>query len=61
MHRRLGVVGGQSFSETPEPRWSGWDQGQLSAIGAGGMFAALAGDCGGQAAEPTDVRRFVNS
>jgi conjugative relaxase-like TrwC/TraI family protein len=36
------------------------DQAQLSAIDAGGMFAALVGDRGGLAAELTDVRRFVN-
>ena len=33
---------------------------QLSAIDAGGMFAALVGDRGALAAELTDVRRFVN-
>ena len=36
------------------------DQAQLSAIDAGGMFAALVHDRGGLAAELTDVRRFVN-
>jgi hypothetical protein len=36
------------------------DPAQLSAIDAGGMFAALVGDRGGLAAELTDVRRFVN-
>jgi hypothetical protein len=37
------------------------DHAQLTAIDAGGMFAALVCDRGGQAAELTDVRRFVNS
>jgi conjugative relaxase-like TrwC/TraI family protein len=36
------------------------DQAQLSAIDAGGMFAALVRDRGDLAAELTDVRRFVN-
>jgi hypothetical protein len=36
------------------------DQGQLSAIDAGGMFAALVRDRGGLAVELTGVRRFVN-
>ena len=36
------------------------DQAQLSAIDAGGMFAALVRDRGGLAPELTDVRRFVN-
>ena len=36
------------------------DPAQLSAIDAGGMFAALVRDRGGLAAELTDVRRFVN-
>ena len=36
------------------------DPDQLSAIDAGGMFAALVGDRGGLAPELTDVRRFVN-
>jgi len=36
------------------------DEAQLSAIDAGGMFAALVRDRGGMAAELTDVRRFVN-
>jgi conjugative relaxase-like TrwC/TraI family protein len=36
------------------------DQAQLSAIDAGGMFAALVHDRGGLAPELTDVRRFVN-
>jgi conjugative relaxase-like TrwC/TraI family protein len=34
------------------------DQGQLSSVEAGGMFAALARDRGGFAPELTDVRRF---
>jgi len=34
---------------------------QLSAIDAGGIFAALVGDRGGMAPELTDVRRFVNA
>jgi conjugative relaxase-like TrwC/TraI family protein len=37
------------------------DPAQLSAIDAGGMFAALVGDRGGMAPELTDVRRFVNA
>jgi conjugative relaxase-like TrwC/TraI family protein len=37
------------------------DQAQLSAIEAGGMFAALVHDRGGLAPELTDVRRFVNT
>jgi hypothetical protein len=37
------------------------DQAQLSAIEAGGMFAALVYDRGGLAPELTDVRRFVNT
>jgi conjugative relaxase-like TrwC/TraI family protein len=37
------------------------DQAQLSAISAGGMFAALVHDRGGLAPELTDVRRFVNA
>ncbi len=36
------------------------DQAQLSAIDAGGMFAALVRDQGGLAAELTDVRRFTS-
>jgi conjugative relaxase-like TrwC/TraI family protein len=36
------------------------DPAQLSAIDAGGMFAALVRDRGGLVAELTDVRRFVN-
>jgi conjugative relaxase-like TrwC/TraI family protein len=36
------------------------DPAQLSAVDAGGMFAALVRDRGGLAAELTDVRRFVN-
>jgi conjugative relaxase-like TrwC/TraI family protein len=36
------------------------DHAQLTAIDAGGMFAALVRDRGGQAAELTDVRRFEN-
>jgi conjugative relaxase-like TrwC/TraI family protein len=36
------------------------DRAQLTAIDAGGMFAALVRDRGGSAAELTDVRRFVN-
>jgi len=36
------------------------DPAQLSAIDAGGMFAALVRDRGALAAELTDVRRFVN-
>ena len=36
------------------------DQAQLSAIDAGGMFAALVRDRGGLAAELTDVRRFTS-
>ncbi len=36
------------------------DPAQLSAIDAGGMFAALVGDRGGLAAELTDVRRFLH-
>ena len=36
------------------------DQAQLSAIDAGGMFAALVHDRGGLAAELTDVRRFTS-
>jgi conjugative relaxase-like TrwC/TraI family protein len=36
------------------------DQGQLSAVEAGGMFAALVGDRGALAPELTDVRRFLN-
>jgi hypothetical protein len=36
------------------------DQGQLSAVEAGGMFAALVRDRGDLAPELTDVRRFVN-
>ena len=34
------------------------DQGQLSAVEAGGMFAALVADRGGSAPELTDVKRF---
>ena len=34
------------------------DQGQLSAVEAGGMFAALVADLGGAAPELTDVKRF---
>ena len=37
------------------------DPDQLSAIDAGGMFAALVRDRGGLAPELTDVRRFVNA
>jgi hypothetical protein len=36
------------------------DQGQLSAIDAGGMFAALVRDRGELVAELTDVRRFIS-
>jgi conjugative relaxase-like TrwC/TraI family protein len=36
------------------------DQGQLSAVAAGGMFAALVRDRGALAPELTDVRRFLN-
>jgi conjugative relaxase-like TrwC/TraI family protein len=36
------------------------DHAQLTAIDAGGMFAALVRERGGSAAELTDVRRFVN-
>jgi conjugative relaxase-like TrwC/TraI family protein len=36
------------------------DQAQLSAIDAGGMFAALVRDRGGLAARLTDVRRFIS-
>ena len=34
------------------------DQGQLSAVEAGGMFAALVADRGGSAPELSDVKRF---